>query len=272
MLFSWLRASALSLGVVAFLTAGCGNSDAPADGALDASRFDAAADAAHVDAPAFRDGGTCSLSCGANERCCSDDEDVEMCVDIVNDVAHCGGCAGDCVGFQRGDRCTGGRCACGNLGPTCTGGVESVCCVNPDTGLAGCANTVRDPAHCGGCFQQCEVARASTCQNGGCSCGSTGTECDGTPTSMCCDFFVDGFQCTDTTSDRMNCGACGRRCVNGLCVAGECVYRDAGPRDAATVDAPSDARVDATVDDGGSTDAGSTDGDGSSASPADAGA
>jgi hypothetical protein len=155
-----------------------------------------------LDVPDVIDGGC--FDCGVGAVCCG-----EVCRDVGNDSANCGGCGIAC-GF--GARCVAGSCvgtmAC-NGGPVCDAG--QVCC------LDGCQDLRSDFRNCGGCGRTC--AAGNVCVDGACrptnACGPGGLCARG---QLCCD-----SRCIDVLSDRVNCGACGLRCGDTQrCTAGRC--------------------------------------------------
>lgn len=83
-----------------------------------------------------------------------------------------------------------------------------VTCSAPELACDGeCADTSRDPEHCGDCDTRCEVA---------CSAGTCVTSCPA-PTENC------SGSCVDTSSDPAHCGACDSPCQAGsICEASEC--------------------------------------------------
>jgi hypothetical protein len=58
--------------------------------------------------------GDCGDSCGEDQACCVDDEDASsVCIDVLDDASHCGGCAATCEATYT---CSGGLCqAAGDL-------------------------------------------------------------------------------------------------------------------------------------------------------------
>ncbi|MBM4321534.1 MAG: hypothetical protein FJ125_16715, partial [Deltaproteobacteria bacterium] len=85
---------------------------------------------------------------------------------------------------------------------------HGVRCVRPlspcDDGLTlcdgACVDRQRDPAHCGGCGQACDLARGQACQEGACTegCRIELSPCAGS--------------CVDLQQDPRHCGECGRVC------------------------------------------------------------
>lgn len=196
--------------------------------------------------------GTCGNACGTGESCsagecrcggetCTSDElccgPLVGCVTASSDPQHCGACGNVCADTES---CSAGLCLCeGPEGPEQCRTGESCC---PGTG---CVEVAGDPEHCGACGQAC--GGGERCDGGTCLCGDAvacgdGELCCGeTPTCMaadapqcqcgdtacsagqgCCD--VEGTeQCTPTTRNEQNCGACGVTCTEREeCQGGGC--------------------------------------------------
>lgn len=235
-----LSFAALSIGATLALTA-CPPGTPAADVGVDAP-LDSPAPA-DVNTDARRCGVTCSTT---RERCCTNDEGADECIDVSSDVTNCGLCGLDCVATQRGDRCIAMQCSCGGFAIGCTGEQNSTCCPPADDGRSErCANLGRDFGDCGGCGRTCDVTQANRCEAGLCQCGLDGDVCEGTSTDLCCIDVFEVASCVDTTSDDLNCGGCNRRCgafencIDGVCV--DYTIPDAGPIDAGPIDAPTDA-------------------------------
>jgi hypothetical protein len=83
-----------------------------------------------------------------------------------------------------------------------------VTCSAPEVACDGeCADTSKDPDHCGDCDTRCDVA---------CNAGACVTSCP-EPTENC------SGSCIDTSSDPAHCGGCDSPCESGLiCEASEC--------------------------------------------------
>lgn len=235
------------------LLAGCPPQDPPDD----ATTRDAPVDSP-LPVDVNLDARQCSVRCATTmERCCTNDEGVDECLDVANDVTNCGLCGLDCVASRRGDRCIAMQCSCGAFAIGCIGDDASTCCpVAADGRPERCANLGRDFSDCGGCGRLCDGTQANRCEAGECRCGLDGDVCAGTETDLCC---LDAFSvasCVDTTSDDLNCGGCNRRCgafencIDSVCV--DFTLRDAGPFDAGPLDAgPRDAAIDAGPIDAG---------------------
>jgi hypothetical protein len=128
-----------------------------------------------------------------------------VCVDIQEDVRHCGGCGVACV---DGQSCAEGRCFV----------FDDLNCAAQ--GLTNCDGVCVDLAshwwHCGACGNSCPIG--SYCLEA--SCVTTGQYCVALGLTLC-----DGH-CVDTMSDPDHCSGCdhacyveGARCVNGRCVS-----------------------------------------------------
>ncbi len=120
--------------------------------------------------------------------------DCGVCVDLLTDGFHCGGCGQACgVGT-----CQAGACQCTWEIPT----------VTRCGGFPACVDTATDPAHCGGCFLACPLA-GDLCVAGACVCPVGTTPC------------VAQGTCADLSNDPNNCGNCGVRC-QWACLGGGC--------------------------------------------------
>ncbi len=125
---------------------------------------------------------------GPLERC------EGLCVDVLHDPAHCGGCG---LGCAKELVCIEGTCAvaCG-LTATACGPV--------------CSVLATDPEHCGACDHAC--APGVACVGGACvpDCAAGEQVC--------------GESCVDTGKDEAHCGGCDAACPEGQpCVYGACV-------------------------------------------------
>jgi hypothetical protein len=146
-----------------------------------------------------------STTCAADKPLCCGGT---VCSDTGKDDANCGTCGHAC---SAPFACSGGACKC-NGTAVCTG--SDTCCDS------GCANLANDPRNCGGCGQACGEGEA--CVDSKCVCGTSGAACDAG--ELCCMSVLDNARhCVDGTSDKNNCGACGRvcaateQCANGAC-------------------------------------------------------
>lgn len=144
------------------------------------------------------------------------------CVDPVVDPSHCGSC----------DPCPN----VANASATC---VDATCGFACETGFVDCnadpvdgceANTLADPATCGGCGRPCpeHFGTISRCTSGECTydCGGGLSDCD-LNTANGCE--------TNTTNDPLHCGSCSacaeRTATVASCVASACVYACVTGRD-----------------------------------------
>ena len=86
-----------------------------------------------------------------------------------------------------------------------------------------CSSLQRDPRVCGSCMYQCGAG--ADCVGGRCVTRATGVACD-LGRGDCDGMAANGCE-TDTASDRMNCGGCGRACVSAReqCINGGCAPR-----------------------------------------------
>jgi hypothetical protein len=169
--------------------------------------------------PSSTDGGT---QCGPQGRMCPTAVGI-ACVNIFTDPQNCGNCGDVC---SSNTFCNNATCVPtgtdGGVPPdggaiNCAGG-DMAC--YPAAGPPYCANIGFDPANCGGCFKPCPGGWA--CQGGTCSPPPDG----GTDASMSCQVgftLCDGTYCTDTTTDKANCGGCHFQCsAVQQCFQGQC--------------------------------------------------
>ncbi len=179
-------------------------------GAGDASSADAGPIDAHF-ADAFDSGPVEDLgACTGRELACGAD-----CIDPATDPAHCGSCDPCPVAAHATATCTDSVC-----GSACeTGFVD--CDTDPATGCE--ADTLGDPATCGGCGRPCPTRFGTTarCTGGSCTydCGGGLSDCDLDAANGCE---------TNTTGDALHCGSCsacpGRASAVASCVDSVCVY------------------------------------------------
>ncbi|CAK9786344.1 unnamed protein product [Cutaneotrichosporon oleaginosum] len=147
--------------------------------------------------------GTCE-DCGPGKAMCNIyPGDVTLCVDILNDPAHCSACENAC---PEGVPCVNGACACAAPQLWC-----------PSTGW--CTNATTDRSHCGACDNQCP-GQGGYCLDGKC------TKCPGN--QWRCYTDDRGEICVDTKTDNSNCGGCGPDCSKGeVCRDAQCMDKDA---------------------------------------------
>ena len=182
--------------------------------------------------------GGCSIGCPNGDSC-----DGGVCLDHAGALDYCT-VDSDC---PAGTLCNGNLYGCSP--PTCGSG-NAVCSGGDGGGWyccgTTCADTLNDPENCGGCALTCPPIPGVTCSNGQCQLPDGGVEycfgdggcpagfqCVGTgclpltcelgqifcylPGSpayngMCCDGV-----CVDTSTDPLNCFACGIECPSGHC-------------------------------------------------------
>jgi hypothetical protein len=167
-----------------------------------------------------RCGPTCgdAVTCAQGEECtagtcaareCPEDTDpcMDECVDIDDDVRHCGGCAdgdgADCRSVLYAEdteapTCESGTCECAPGFLECD--FEGRMCLDPNTSIDAC----------GSCDISCTFG-AELCVDGECQanpCEPGQVDCDGT--------------CADLPSDPAHCGGCDIVCETGLCEGGAC--------------------------------------------------
>ncbi len=144
--------------------------------------------------------GVCEVQCEMfDDTFC---EEYDVCVDLDEDIDHCGGCGNACETSLPDAEvfCEFGECA-----GECEAAGESYCveydaCVDLDT----------DVEHCGECGNACSTASGEgECVDGECACTGELELCDD--------------ECVDTQSDDDHCGWCGNNCPGvHTCVEGQC--------------------------------------------------
>lgn len=161
----------------------------------------------------------------------------ELCVDHLDERAHCGKCDQKCNNSQM---CLWGDCLCPSGLGLCKGncvdlesnpqncGACSRACASGEVCYAGkcietkclqqdppvqncggaCVDVSRSILHCGKCNNPCPVGQI--CSSGVCRCGPGQKLCDG--------------RCVDLSSHYKHCGGCGKLCEDGkVCTVGKCV-------------------------------------------------
>jgi hypothetical protein len=126
----------------------------------------------------------------------------------------------------KGAVCIGGSCGCPSGQSECGTAYAPVC-----------ADLATDSLNCGACGVVC--GPGTHCEKGKCACDAAGGLCAGNcngacaitelcSASSCVGSCPTGATacaggCTDTKSDPVNCGGCGKRCLGGrACGAGQC--------------------------------------------------
>lgn len=142
--------------------------------------------------------------CESTEEYCEEaDGGSGGCVDLQNDIEHCGDCGEGCEVPDNGSAV----CEMGTCDTTCNPGFFP--CDDGDI----CVDIATDPEYCGDCDTSCDSGQV--CSDHTCSeeCESGETNCSGA--------------CVDTETNVNHCGGCGDYCHNPLsgdpvCEGGQC--------------------------------------------------
>lgn len=162
----------------------------------------------------------CAITCDTNFDDCDGLAGNGCEKDVSRDINNCGGCGNTCTASPgKTAWCRNGQCG----ETTCAPG-RGDCNGNPDDDPAnnGCETDLKtDVDSCGTCGTICVVSGGQAqCTAGQCSIKSCSAGLDD-----CSGGYDDGCE-TKTTTDLMNCGACGKTCTtaNGTsaCVSGAC--------------------------------------------------
>jgi len=168
--------------------------------------------------------------CGpSNTTCCGA---IGICVDILTDFNHCGGCSSPC-NTMLASLCSGGSCACGTGAPCTSGqqcvgsGTSATCQCNSTSCPSGCCNGTMCVPYasqsdnlCGSSGATCTACPYNrTCANGACLCFGQVNP----PGESACGDFVDNdcdgdIDCFDSQCSGDPCGANGMICSGGACV------------------------------------------------------
>lgn len=173
--------------------------------------------------------GKCGISnCPPGRGDCNADPSDGCEVDLTNDVANCKTCGNICVAANGTPACDDSTCKIAS----CNAGRANCNTGDGNGGYAdGCeTNTASDPANCGTCGNQCNIANAtSTCESGMCrvqTCTPPFADCNN-----------DRLDCEiNTSNNATNCGGCGSNgvncttafpnatgiCSNSMCMMGAC--------------------------------------------------
>ncbi len=157
--------------------------------------------------------GSCAIRCTDTTRYadCDGNAATGCEAEIRSDAMNCGACGTRCAGATHAS----GVCA------------ETACAIRCDAGFGDCdavtstgceVDTRADASHCGRCGNACTAPAnaVAACAAGACAftCNAGFADCDTSATTGCE---------VSTSSDRANCGACGRACAAGeVCSAGVC--------------------------------------------------
>jgi hypothetical protein len=162
----------------------------------------------------------CGITCAENFADCDGEAGNGCEKDVSRDISNCGSCGKACVaGAGKTAWCRNGQCGA----TTCAAG-RGDCNGDPDDDPAhgGCETDLKtDIDSCGACGTTCGIAGGEAqCSAGLCSikaCSPGLADCSGG--------YADGCE-TKTSTDLVNCGACGKVCTaaNGApaCVSGAC--------------------------------------------------
>ncbi len=155
-------------------------------------------------------GGSVIESCKPPTADCNADAKDGCEVNLDSDPAHCGACDKPCPAPAHA-KATCEKALCGS---TCSLGYAD-CDGDANTGCE--ADTVNDPANCGGCGILCPDGpdAKGACSKSGCllACPKSAGDCNLDP--------KDGCE-HDLLGDSKNCGACGNDCNGAPCVKGAC--------------------------------------------------
>jgi hypothetical protein len=166
-----------------------------------------------TDSPSCDDGNACTQTDLCQSGTCTGSNPV---VCTASDICHAAGICNQSTGVCSNPNAANGKaCNDGNActktdtcqSGTCTGSNPVVCTASDACHVAGmcdqasgtCSNPVSGPVSCG---------TNKVCQSGSCVCSGSTTAC--------------GNACLDTTSDKSNCGACGKSCGPGSCSGSKC--------------------------------------------------
>jgi hypothetical protein len=164
-----------------------------------------------VDAFLAGDSGSFSLRADCVVECPDGLSDCSgECVDLDNDVLHCGACDSPCSYAHAGALCVSGSCVMGD----CDADWED--CDQDDAN--GCETELGTLTDCAGCNDACAFAHAAaSCTESACVMGA----CD-SGWGDCANGDADGCE-TDLNSPA-NCGGCGVTCTDPqFCYDGDCV-------------------------------------------------
>lgn len=165
--------------------------------------------------------GQCTRACVGGFGNCDSNPDNGCETNIRTHAAHCGRC--------------GAACSLANATPVCRDGVCAIGTCNPgfdhcDTNVAnGCETDIRtNLMNCGSCGRSCMLANATArCVGGMCTVGTCSAgfgNCDTNDTNGCE---------TNTLTNPMHCGMCGRACMlanaTAGCAAGMCTIASCNP-------------------------------------------
>ena len=132
------------------------------------------------------------------------------CVDASSDPQNCNGCGRVCADVKWG--CRHAYCGC-----PCPAGLG--CCENPEAPDGFDCPGYGNAFHCGGCGIRCgpnEFCDVWDPAGSRCECSDCDV-CTCEQGSTCCP-----TGCTNLSTDRWNCGACGNVCAGRGCIDGQC--------------------------------------------------
>jgi hypothetical protein len=163
--------------------------------------------------------GSCNRQCSDNQVCkgkkcvscppTKPNSCGNVCTNISNDPANCGGCYQPCGYIPNGFY----TCLAGDCLEHCNESYPVIPCYDYGQGRVICVNIQTDPNNCGRCGKVCTGGK--TCQSGTCNCPTGQSLSNG----MCCPNGLTncGGTCTDTSKDLNNCGGCGDSHGNNVC-------------------------------------------------------
>jgi hypothetical protein len=168
-------------------------------------------------------GGTCAVVCRPGRADCDRNPANGCEADVSADTSNCGGCGTVCP-LAPAETVVPGRqsrepvCASSTCGLRCTSAYRDCNGNGSGSDPDRCESDVfGDVNNCGGCGTRCPVPA-----NGATACSASTCQPRCNPGFANCDLsWANGCEVA-TTTDRMNCGACGRACPPANATGGSC--------------------------------------------------